>query len=104
MVLCVSSAYAEWTPKNNITMIVPWSAGGGADIAVRPLVPYLEDDLGVRITVVNATGANGWIAWNQLLKARPDGYTIAQMNILTVYFVDNTVPAIVVYLPAYGAK
>ena len=85
MLLCVSSASAEWTPKNNITMIVPWSAGGGADIAVRTLVPYLEEDLGVRITVVNATGANGWIAWNQLLKARPDGYTIAQMNIPTVY-------------------
>ncbi|MBQ9419887.1 MAG: tripartite tricarboxylate transporter substrate binding protein [Synergistaceae bacterium] len=79
------AASAEWTPNNNITMIVPWSAGGGADMAVRTLVPYLEEDLGVRITVVNATGANGWIAWNQLLKAKPDGYTIAQMNIPTVY-------------------
>ena len=48
---------AEWTPKNNVTMLVPWSAGGGADTAVRTLVPYLEKDLGVRITVVNATGA-----------------------------------------------
>lgn len=83
--LCVAFAADEWAPQKNVTMLVPWSAGGGADMAVRTLVPYLEADLGVRITVVNATGANGWIAWNQLLKARPDGYTIAQMNIPTVY-------------------
>lgn len=86
VLISFSCAFAsEWKPKNNITMLVPWSAGGGADIAVRTLVPYLEEDLGVYITVVNATGANGWIAWNQLLRARPDGYTIAQMNIPTVY-------------------
>ncbi|MBQ4470474.1 MAG: hypothetical protein II917_10120, partial [Synergistaceae bacterium] len=85
LALAVSASAEEWTPKNNITMLVPWSAGGGADMAVRTLVPYLEEDLGVRITVVNATGANGWIAWNQLLKAKPDGYTIGQMNIPTVY-------------------
>ena len=81
----VVASAEEWTPKNNITMIVPWSAGGGADMSVRTLIPYLEEDLGVRINVINATGANGWIAWNQLLKAKPDGYTIGQMNIPTVY-------------------
>ncbi|WP_369282843.1 tripartite tricarboxylate transporter substrate binding protein [Oscillibacter sp. GMB15532] len=80
-----SSAPGEWTPNRSITMLVPWSAGGGSDLAVRTLAPYLEKDLGVSITVVNSTGANGWIAWNELLKADPDGYTIAQMNIPTVY-------------------
>ena len=74
-----------WEPERSITMLVPWSAGGGSDLAVRTLVPYLEDDLGVSITVVNSTGANGWIAWNELLNSDPDGYTIAQMNIPTVY-------------------
>ena len=80
-----SAASGEWQPNRSVTMLVPWSAGGGSDLAVRTLVPYLEDDLGVSITVVNSTGANGWIAWNELLKADPDGYTIAQMNIPTVY-------------------
>lgn len=79
------AASGEWQPNRSVTMLVPWSAGGGSDLAVRTLVPYLEDDLGVSITVVNSTGANGWIAWNELLKADPDGYTIAQMNIPTVY-------------------
>lgn len=72
-------------PTRAITVLVPWSAGGGSDLAVRTLVPYLEKDLGVTLTVVNQTGANGWIAWNELLKSKPDGYTIAQMNIPTVY-------------------
>jgi len=79
-----TSGKLDW-PKRTITMIVPWSAGGGSDLAVRTLTPYLEKDLGVKITVLNTTGANGWIAWKNLLKAKPDGYTIAQMNIPTVY-------------------
>lgn len=80
-----SATPGEWVPQRSINVIVPWSAGGGSDLAVRTLVPYLEADLGVSITVINSTGANGWIAWNDLLKADPDGYTIAQMNIPTVY-------------------
>ncbi len=80
-----STSADKWKPSRSVTVLVPWSAGGGSDLAVRTLVPYLEDDLGVSITVVNSTGANGWIAWNELLKADPDGYTIAQMNIPTVY-------------------
>lgn len=75
----------KWEPKRAVTILVPWSAGGGSDLAVRTLVPYLEKEMGVSMTVVNSTGANGWIAWNELLKAEPDGYTIAQMNIPTVY-------------------
>lgn len=74
-----------WKPSKSVTVIVPWSAGGGSDIAVRTLQPYLEDELGVSLTVVNTTGGNGWIAWSELLAAKPDGYTIAQMNIPTIY-------------------
>jgi len=72
-------------PTRQVKMLVPWNAGGSADIAVRTLQPYLEKELGTKITVVNMPGANGWIAWNELLKSKPDGYTIAQMNLPTVY-------------------
>jgi tripartite-type tricarboxylate transporter receptor subunit TctC len=81
----VSAGTEAWKPTRAVTMLVPWSAGGGSDLAVRTLVPYLEKELGTTITVVNSTGANGWIAWNELVKSEPDGYTIAQMNIPTVY-------------------
>jgi tripartite-type tricarboxylate transporter receptor subunit TctC len=72
-------------PKDAITIICPWSAGGGSDLAIRTLVPYLEEELGTSITVVNSTGANGWIAWKELLAAEPDGYTLAQLNIPAFY-------------------
>lgn len=82
----VSSQAGEsgW-PTKAITMIVPWSAGGGSDLAVRTLMPYVEKELGVSVTVLNTTGANGWIAWTELAKADPDGYTIAQLNIPAFY-------------------
>ena len=72
-------------PTRQIKMLVPWNAGGSSDIAVRTLTPYLEKELGTKITVVNMPGANGWIAWTELFKSKPDGYTIAQMNLPTIF-------------------
>ena len=46
-----------------ITMICPWSAGGGSDNGVRLLVPYLEKELDTTITVINPTGGSGWVCW-----------------------------------------
>lgn len=63
-----------------ITMICPWSAGGGSDSCVRLLVPYLEKELDTTITVINPTGGSGWVAWEQLLSADADGLTMAQVN------------------------
>ena len=74
------AAQSNW-PEKSITLLCPWSAGGGSDLTVRTLAPYLEEALGTSITVVNETGAGGWIAWEELVKAEPDGYTIAQMNL-----------------------
>lgn len=72
-------------PTRGITIICPWSAGGGSDTSIRMLVPYLEDELGVSVSVVNKTGAGGWMGWNDLLQSNPDGYTIAQVNTPTLY-------------------
>ena len=69
-----SSADAAAYPNGkNITMICPWSAGGGSDSCVRLLVPYLEQELGTTITVINPTGGSGWVAWEQLLSGKATG-------------------------------
>lgn len=68
-----------------IRLIVPWSAGGGSDIGARMLQPYLEEKLGTTVNVINPTGASGWIGWEQLLSADPDGYTIAVVNFPTLF-------------------
>lgn len=67
-------------PNRAITMIIPWTAGGGSDTGARLLGPYLEEKLGVPVSIVNKPGGNGWIGWTELLQAKPDGYTIAITN------------------------
>lgn len=91
LVLCLSLAAcssaesssgnaAAYPGGKTITMMCPWSAGGGSDSCVRLLVPYLEEELGATITVINPTGGSGWVAWEQLLNGKADGLTITQVN------------------------
>jgi tripartite-type tricarboxylate transporter receptor subunit TctC len=79
------AATAKKYPTKPITLLVGFSAGGSSDLGVRILVPYLEKELGTSINVVNKTGANGWVAWTELAKAQPDGYTIGLVNIPGFY-------------------
>lgn len=65
-------------PEKEITVIVPYGAGGGSDILVRTIAPYIEKYLGhdAKLVVINQTGASGLVGWNALRAAEPDGYTI----------------------------
>lgn len=67
-----------------ITMIVPWSAGGGSDIGARMVQPYLEEYLHTTVNVINPTGASGWVGWEQMLAGKADGYTVAMVNFPTL--------------------
>lgn len=71
----------EGYPERPIELIVPFAAGGGTDVGVRLLAPYIEEELGgATINVVNREGGGGWIGWQALLAAEPDGYTLASLN------------------------
>ncbi|SOD98991.1 tripartite tricarboxylate transporter substrate binding protein [Blastococcus haudaquaticus] len=71
----------EGYPERPIELIVPFAAGGGTDVGVRLLAPYIEEELGgATINVVNREGGGGWIGWNALRAAEPDGYTLASLN------------------------
>src|SRR6476646_11513099 len=64
-------------PSRNITMIVPFPAGGQADLAARPVALALERILGKPCIVDNrAGGAGGSIGNSQAARAEPDGYTL----------------------------
>src|SRR5262249_53951030 len=64
-------------PNRNITMIVPFPAGGQADLAARPVALALERILGRPVIVDNrAGGAGGSIGNAQAARAEPDGYTL----------------------------
>jgi len=73
-----SSAMAamDW-PTHTISMIVPFPAGGQADLAARPIAHALEQILGKSVIVDNrAGGAGGAIGNAAAARAEPDGYTL----------------------------
>jgi tripartite-type tricarboxylate transporter receptor subunit TctC len=66
---------AQW-PERPVTLIVPWSAGGGTDATARILARLLEEQLGKPFPVVNRTGGGGVVGHTEIANARPDGYTL----------------------------
>ncbi|MGH7128461.1 MAG: tripartite tricarboxylate transporter substrate-binding protein, partial [Planctomycetaceae bacterium] len=68
-------------PNRPITLVVPWAVGGGTDRVSRQMAVHLEQELGVPVNVVNATGGRGVTGHSRGLRARPDGYTLAMMTV-----------------------
>lgn len=66
-------------PAGSITLLVPWPAGGGTDLAMRILAEQASAELGQAVVVHNRPGAAGTMAMPALTQAPPNGYTIAQM-------------------------
>lgn len=69
---CPAATY----PVKPVEMIVSFAPGGGQDVACRIFAKYAEKYLGQRIAIVNKTGGGGVIGNTEILKSRPDGYTI----------------------------
>jgi tripartite-type tricarboxylate transporter receptor subunit TctC len=69
----------KW-PERDITIIVPFAAGGGTDLGARLLVPYIEKELGVAIAINNIAGAGGWTGYIEMLNSKHDGYTLSFAN------------------------
>ncbi|PZE22352.1 tripartite tricarboxylate transporter substrate binding protein [Paenibacillus xerothermodurans] len=63
-------------PKKDITLIIPWAAGGGTDVIGRQVASLMEKQLGKPIVVVNRNGGGGLVGFQEIAKAKPDGYTI----------------------------
>lgn len=72
------TASEEKFPNKPITLICPYSAGGGSDQTVRMLAPLAEEYLGVPVNVVNMPGGSGSAGYAELRKRAADGYTICQ--------------------------
>ena len=63
-------------PSKIIQVIVPFGAGGGADISVRTLAKYAEEELGQKIVIQNVTGGSGTVGLTKLAGSPADGYTL----------------------------
>jgi tripartite-type tricarboxylate transporter receptor subunit TctC len=70
------AAQADSYPSRNITIIVPFAAGGATDMLARVVGQALSQELGQAVVIDNRAGAGGNIGGQLLVKSAPDGYTI----------------------------
>jgi len=71
-----SSTYAQKSSVRPTRLVIPLTAGGGADTTARILAQKLSENTGQSFIVENRPGAGGNIAFDYVAKADPDGYTL----------------------------
>ncbi|GAB1577064.1 tripartite tricarboxylate transporter substrate binding protein [Bordetella petrii] len=69
-------AHAAGYPGEPITLVVPYSAGGGADNAARIIAEGMSAVAGQSVVIENKGGASGSIGAAYVARAKPDGYTV----------------------------
>src|SRR5471030_2742487 len=74
--LAAGHADAQTFPSKQITLVVPFTAGGPTDTLARILAERMGRSLGQTVIVDNTTGAAGTIGVARVVRAAPDGYTI----------------------------
>ena len=75
----------SWKPTKPVTVICPYGAGGGQDVAARLFAQYAEKYAGVKFVVDNKTGGSGTIGNTAIATASPDGYTLGMFHNLSLY-------------------
>ncbi|MGL5809275.1 MAG: tripartite tricarboxylate transporter substrate-binding protein [Nocardioides sp.] len=68
-------------PSEEITVVVPYAAGGPTDTVARLIAEPMSEELGQRIVVQNVEGAGGTVAAGQVAEADGDGYQVLIHNI-----------------------
>lgn len=113
----------EW-PSKPVRMLVPYGAGGAADVVARLFADHLGQSFGQQFVVENRTGGGGLIGALALARAEPDGYTLGSggmsVHVLAAALNDNPgfdpikdfthiaflggAPSVIVAHPSIGVK
>lgn len=70
------SASAQDYPTKNVTVVVPFSAGGPSDVVARIIAEHMGRTLGHTMVIENVGGAGGTLGSGRVASAAPDGYTL----------------------------
>src|SRR2546421_12233592 len=78
-VVLATSGLAQDYPSRPVRVIVPFGAGGPADVTARQIGSILQESFGQPFVVENRTGAGGALGTLEAAKSPPDGYTLLMM-------------------------
>ena len=76
LLLIAGSVAAQDYPTKQISLVIPFAAGGPTDTLGRNLAVVMTQQLKQQVVVENVAGAGGTIASNRVAKAKPDGYSV----------------------------
>jgi tripartite-type tricarboxylate transporter receptor subunit TctC len=89
----LTPASAQSYPDRPIKLIMPFPAGGAADVLGRAVAQAMSPDLGQQVFVENRVGAGGALGFAEATKAAPDGYTLVWTSI-SLPVVAATIPSL----------
>ena len=76
LLLCMSATAWAWQPTKPVTVLIGFAPGSGNEMSFRAVAQEVEKTTGVSFLVTNQPGADAAISLNNLVAAKPDGYTI----------------------------
>jgi tripartite-type tricarboxylate transporter receptor subunit TctC len=94
LALAAGAVHAQAYPSKPIRLIIPFPAGGPADLFGRGLAQAMSADLGQPVVVENKAGVGGVLGVDAVAKAAPDGYTLALNSGSTVAIVPFTMSSL----------
>jgi tripartite-type tricarboxylate transporter receptor subunit TctC len=82
-VVAVTASAQEKYPVKPVKIVLPYGPGGATDIVTRIVAEQMRQNLGQSFVVENKPGAFGIVAIQEMMNAKPDGYTLMVGNVST---------------------
>ena len=83
IVLGLAGAAAADFPDRQVTLVIPFAAGGSTDVVGRIVAERMSQELGQQVVVQNVGGAGGSLGAQQVAQSDPDGYNILMGTVAT---------------------
>jgi tripartite-type tricarboxylate transporter receptor subunit TctC len=83
LAVCGPAAAQDKYPSKPVKILVPYAPGGGTDITARVFGDHMKNSLGQQFVVENKPGAFGILAIEEMVRSKPDGYTLMIGNVST---------------------